>query len=100
MNLRNPANTTAYGYSTTNTDSGNDTYIFGAGAVQDTINDYGSAAGNIDTIKIVGVPSSGVTPGRAVSAQGFASTALGLKLNGTSSQLTVQNYFAFSTNKR
>ncbi|MGH8470229.1 MAG: calcium-binding protein [Gammaproteobacteria bacterium] len=94
FDLRNVANTTAYGYTNGSYDSGNDTYVFGAGAGQDTISDYGSATGNVDTVKIVGKLPSDVTLYRGLNASNSPSNDLVLKLNGTSDQLTIQNYYS------
>ena len=93
IDLRNSANTTAYGYTSSGYDSGNDTYLFGAGAGQDTISDYGSAAGNVDTVKIVGRLPSDIAVSRRVDQYGNLTNDLVLKINGTPDQLTLQNYF-------
>ncbi len=44
-----------------NAGAGNDTYLFGRGSGQDTIHDYDTTAGNIDTIRLVGLNLSDVT---------------------------------------
>ncbi|MDP3512204.1 MAG: calcium-binding protein [Sulfuritalea sp.] len=93
IDLRNAANTTAYG-NTANTDSGNDTYVFGAGAGQDIINEYGTTAGNVDTIKIVGQTPADVTLQRSVLATGYLSSDLVISINGSTDQLAIQNYYA------
>jgi Ca2+-binding RTX toxin-like protein len=50
----------ASGYAA-NAGAGNDTYLFGAGSGQDTIHDHDTAAGNRDTIRLVGLNLSDVT---------------------------------------
>ncbi|PPC92291.1 MAG: hypothetical protein CTY35_12965, partial [Methylotenera sp.] len=88
--LRNAANSSINennGYG-----NGSDTYIFAAGSGQDTIADYSSNAGNLDTIKIVGKLPSEVTLSRLTND-------LVLSINGSTDKLTVANYFASSSYK-
>lgn len=96
FDLRNSTNNTFFGYNTGTNDSGNDTYLFGAGAGQDTISDYGVVAGHSDTIKIVGLAASEVTLLRGLNASGTANDLL-IKVNGTADQLLVAGQF-YSTN--
>ncbi|MCM2309636.1 MAG: hypothetical protein NDI91_19445, partial [Sulfuritalea sp.] len=86
-------NDVLYG-ATPGADSGNDTYVFGTGAGQDIINEYGTTAGNVDTIKIVGQTPADVTLARAVLATGYLSSDLVIAINGSTDTLTVQNYYA------
>ncbi|MDP3614896.1 MAG: calcium-binding protein, partial [Rubrivivax sp.] len=68
--------------------AGNDTYMFGLGDGQDTIYDNDGTAGVIDKI----IFKAGVLPGSVqVSRSG---DSLVLKIQGTSDQVTVANYFA------
>ncbi|MGH8624469.1 MAG: calcium-binding protein, partial [Gammaproteobacteria bacterium] len=82
-----------YGYTNGSYDSGNDTYLFGVGAGQDTLSDYGSATGNVDTVKIVGKLPSEISVSRRVDQSGNLTNDLVLKITGTTDQLTLQNYF-------
>ncbi|MDP3514758.1 MAG: calcium-binding protein, partial [Sulfuritalea sp.] len=75
------------------TGAGNDTYRFGTGAGQDTISDNDTTAGNIDTVKVIGVAPSGVMAERRILNTGDVSNDLVLKINGSSDQLTIQSYF-------
>ena len=86
VDLRNAANTTVQGPSGSSASPGNDTYIFGAGAGQDTIVDYNTVAGNIDTIKIVGALPSEVRMVRS-------GNNLILSIVGMSDTLTLSNHF-------
>ena len=45
--------------------NGNDTYLFGRGSGQDTIVDYDTTAGNLDTILL----NSDISPAMSCSAQ-------------------------------
>ncbi|MBF0342354.1 MAG: hypothetical protein HQL95_15520, partial [Magnetococcales bacterium] len=97
IDLRNAASTTVYGpnggYNT-----GNDTYLFGIGAGQDTIYDNDTTSGNIDTIRIIGKLPSEVTLGRSVSSSSMTGDLV-IMLNGTTDKLTVLNYFSLNTSK-
>jgi len=94
LDLRNAVNTTAYGYSNPYGD-GNDTYLFGKGAGQDTITDYDTTAGNVDTIRLTGLLASDVTLVRELNASGNSSNLL-IKINGTTDTLRVQNFYSSS----
>ena len=68
--------------------TGNDTYVFGRGSGQDTISDYDTTSGNIDTIRLAaGISASDVTLSRDASN-------LYLGINGASDKITVQSWFA------
>jgi Ca2+-binding RTX toxin-like protein len=51
------------GYSL-NSGAGNDTYVYGKGYGNDTIYDYDTTLGNVDTVKLVGLNARDVTIGR------------------------------------
>ena len=93
FDLRDAANSIVYGFNSSATDSGNDTYVFGAGSGQDTISDYGTAVGNTDTIRILGKSPSQVSLSRRVSGATVTNDLVFL-LAGSADKLTVQNYFA------
>ncbi|MDY0038030.1 MAG: calcium-binding protein, partial [Zoogloea oleivorans] len=78
--------------------NGNDTYLWGAGAGQDTIYDWSSNTGNVDTIKILGKLPSEVSLSRGIS-NGAVTNDLVIAINGTTDTLTVQSYFAGSSYK-
>jgi hypothetical protein len=88
--LRNSANSTVYGYTSTAADSGNDTYLFGRNAGQDTVLDYGSAAGNTDVAKFM----SGITSDQLWFKQ--TGNNLDVSIIGTTDKLTVQNWYSGS----
>ena len=98
IDLRNSANTTVSGPGGSTTNTGNDTYVFGAGAGQDTINDSDTTAGNVDTIKVVGKSPTQVTVNRGITS-GALNNDLVLSINGTTDKLTVSNYFLASQYK-
>ncbi|MBC7857423.1 MAG: hypothetical protein H7Z39_01340, partial [Burkholderiaceae bacterium] len=61
---------------------GSDIYLFGRGSGQDTINDYDSTAGNVDTIQL----AADILPGDVtLLREGYN---LVLRINGTSDKLT------------
>jgi Ca2+-binding RTX toxin-like protein len=61
---------------------GNDTYLFGRGSGQDTIGDYDSTVGNVDTIRL----ASDISPGDVtLLREGYN---LVLRINGTTDKLT------------
>jgi Ca2+-binding RTX toxin-like protein len=66
--------------------AGNDTYLFNLGDGQDTIYDMGSVSGNLDTIQF----------GTGIAASDLTFTRSGMNLvlgiNGTTDQLTIQNW--------
>jgi hypothetical protein len=97
--LRNGVNSWVSGGTSSGTVNGNDTYLFGVGAGQDTIYDYDTTVGNVDTVKLVGVLPSQVSLERPVSGS-YVSNDLVIKLNGTADRLTVQSFFASSTYNR
>jgi len=78
-----------------NVGNGSDTYLFAAGAGQDTILDYSTNASNLDTIKITGKLPSEVTLSRGIS-NGSVNNDLLISINGTTDVLTVSNYFVSS----
>jgi len=66
--------------------TGNDTYLFKQGSGQDTINEYDSTAGNVDTVRFgVGIAAGDI----AVTRNG---SDLVLGINGTTDQLTIQGW--------
>jgi Ca2+-binding RTX toxin-like protein len=67
--------------------AGNDTYLFGVGDGQDTIYDNDSTAGNTDRI----VFKPGVLPANVQVVR--VGDSLVLRINGTTDQITVTNYF-------
>ena len=75
------------------TGAGNDTYRFGAGSGQDTINDNDAAAGNVDTIKIIGLTPSEITLAREWASSGVPTNDLLIKVTGSTDSLRVTNYF-------
>ncbi len=76
------------GYWNTYDGPGNDTYLFGRGDGQDTIYDYDTTVGNVDTLRF----KTGILPGDVVVNR--SGSDLVLKINGTTDQITVKNYFA------
>lgn len=79
------------GYWQTYTGAGNDTYLFGTGDGQDTIWDDDSTAGNLDKL----VFKAGVLPANVSLSR--TGNDLVLKINGTTDQVTVKNYFGTGT---
>ncbi|MDP2809897.1 MAG: calcium-binding protein, partial [Rhodocyclaceae bacterium] len=67
--------------------AGNDTYRFGRGSGQDTISDYDSTPGNMDTVEL----GADVLPGDVRVTRD--ANHLYLTINGTTDKLTLQNYF-------
>ncbi|MCR4301773.1 MAG: hypothetical protein NUV51_09195, partial [Sulfuricaulis sp.] len=71
--------------------AGNDTYLFGRGYGQDTVIDYDTAAGNIDTIQI----TAGVLPADVTVARDQSHLYLSItNPDGTTDKLTLQNWNA------
>ncbi|WP_425806719.1 calcium-binding protein [Desulfitobacterium sp. Sab5] len=68
--------------------SGNDTYLFGRGYGQDTVNDYDSASGNQDKISLL----EGVSPADITLRRNNYN--LEVQINGTKDVLTVSNFFS------
>jgi Ca2+-binding RTX toxin-like protein len=66
--------------------TGDDTYVFGRGCGKDTIYEYDSTAGNVDTVKIL----EGVAPTDVTVKRNDAS--IELTINGTKDMLTVSSY--------
>ncbi|PPK76523.1 Ca2+-binding RTX toxin-like protein [Methylobacter tundripaludum] len=66
--------------------TGNDTYLFNLGGGQDTISEYDSSPGNVDTIRF---GASIMADDIAFSRNGYD---LVLTINGTTDQLTIQNW--------
>ena len=76
--------------------AGNDTYLFGRGYGQDTIIDYDTTGGNIDTVRI----ASGVLPSDVIFSRD--SFDLYLSINnpdGSIDKLTIKNWFKQNANK-
>ena len=88
IDLRNAANSAAQG------GTGNDTYLFAAGSGQDTITDYDTAAGNLDTVKLIGLLPSQISFAREVDSYGTPSDDLVIKVVGTSDSLRIKNYYS------
>jgi Ca2+-binding RTX toxin-like protein len=66
--------------------TGSDTYLFNLGGGQDTISEYDSSPGNVDTIRFgAGIMADDI----AFSRNGYD---LVLTINGTTDQLTIQNW--------
>ncbi|MCK9395813.1 MAG: hypothetical protein M0Q44_09510, partial [Methylobacter sp.] len=66
--------------------TGNDTYLFNLGGGQDTISDYDSTTGNVDTIRFgTGIVAGDITFNRS-------GNDLVLTINGTTDQLKIQNW--------
>jgi len=64
--------------------SGNDTYVFNLGGGQDTVSDYDSTAGNLDTISF----GAGITASDITFVRSGSNLVLGIK--NTTDQLTLQ----------
>ncbi|MEO5340557.1 MAG: putative Ig domain-containing protein [Magnetococcus sp. MYC-9] len=92
IDLRNPVSTIVTGPNGLTFNTGNDTYLFGIGAGQDTINDYDSTAGNIDTVQVIGLLPSAVTLTRSISGTN-AGSGLVVQINGTTDAVTVGGHF-------
>lgn len=75
------------GYWGTYSGAGNDTYLFGVGDGQDTLQDNDTTAGNLDKI----VFKTGVLPANVTVSR--SGVDLLLKINGTTDQVLVKNYF-------
>jgi Ca2+-binding RTX toxin-like protein len=93
IDLRNAASTTVYG-SGGGYSYGNDTYLFAKGAGQDTINDYDSTAGNIDTVKLIGLLPSQISFVRELGSNGVPTSDLVIKVKDTNDSLRISNYYA------
>ncbi|MBK7764853.1 MAG: hypothetical protein IPI44_01365 [Sulfuritalea sp.] len=75
--------------------NGNDTYWFGKGDGSDTIFDYDSMAGNVDTLRVKG----GVAPGDVVMTRPLSNGAnndLVLTITGTGDSVRIQDWFSGS----
>ncbi len=94
VDLRNAAGTTVSGVYYSGTGYGNDTYLFAAGSGQDVITDYDPTAGNIDTVKLVGLNPSQITFTREIASDGYLTNDLVLKVIGTTDSLRISNYYA------
>ncbi len=70
---------------------GNDTYSFGRGDGQDTVVDSDTTAGNVDKV----VFKAGVAVADVVLSR--SGNNLVLKINGTTDQITLSNYYATAT---
>lgn len=68
--------------------AGNDTYLFGIGDGQDVIHDFDTTGGNLDKI----VFKAGVLPADVQAIR--SGLHLVLKINGTTDQVTVNNFFS------
>lgn len=69
--------------------AGNDTYLFGRGYGQDTINDYDSAAGNVDVLRLNVLASE-------IGALRSGNNLI-ITINGTNDKVTVRDYFTSTT---
>ena len=94
VDLRNAASTTVSGVYYYGTGYGNDTYLYAAGSGQDTITDYDTTTGNIDTVKLVGLNPSQITFTREIGSDGYLTNDLVLKVIGTTDSLRIKNYYA------
>ncbi|WP_236250085.1 calcium-binding protein [Pseudomonas cichorii] len=65
---------------------GNDTYLFYRGMGQDTINEFDSTTGNVDTIKV----ASGITPGDVIVKRDRTDIVLSIK--GTNDWMKIYDY--------
>ncbi len=74
--------------------SGNDTYLFAAGSGQDVIYDYDPVAGNLDTVKLVGLLPSQISYARELSGDGTPTNDLVIKVVGTTDSLRIKNYYS------
>ncbi|PYG88397.1 Ca2+-binding RTX toxin-like protein [Ruminiclostridium sufflavum DSM 19573] len=68
--------------------AGDDTYAFGRGYGQDTVYEYDSTSGNVDTVSI----SKGILPSEISAVR--RDNNLELAINGTTDKLTIKNYFS------
>ncbi|MCU4120722.1 calcium-binding protein, partial [Variovorax sp. N23] len=69
--------------------TGNDTYLFGRGSGQDTVSDYDTTAGNVDTIQLgEGLTAEDVTVWRSGDH-----LYIGVNGTGWADRLELQNYF-------
>lgn len=75
------------GYWNTYNGVGNDVYLFGRGDGQDTIYDADSTAGNLDKL----IFKAGVVPADVTLVR--SASDLLVKINGTTDQVTIKNYF-------
>ncbi|CAH1208159.1 hypothetical protein PAECIP111893_02849 [Paenibacillus plantiphilus] len=67
-------------------DSGNDTYLFGKGYGEDTITDYDSASGNIDTLQLFDIDPQEVELSRS-------GDSLTIGIVGSTDKVTIREYF-------
>ncbi|WP_413171071.1 calcium-binding protein [Anabaena azotica] len=83
-------NDALYSGSYYDSNNGNDIYLFNKGFGQDTISDYDSTTGNIDTIRFgAGILPTDITLNRDANN-------LYISLNGTTDKITVQSWFSNS----
>jgi Ca2+-binding RTX toxin-like protein len=76
--------------------NGNDTYIFGRGAGQDTVIDYDTTKGNLDTIKIAG----NLLPGDIQVSRDLSNLYLCTNdADGSPNVLTLQDWFVSDASK-
>ncbi len=75
------------GNDTLSGDAGSDTYLFGTGDGSDTINNYDTGSGNRDVIRL----DDALTPSDVTITR--SGNHLYIKINGTSDQIKVANYF-------
>jgi Ca2+-binding RTX toxin-like protein len=71
-------------------DAGNDTYLFGLGEGQDTINNYDTTTTRTDTLQL----GAGIALADVTFTQ--SGNNLIVSVDGTSDQVTIQNYFSSS----
>ncbi len=77
--------------------AGNDTYVFGRGDGQDTLYDSDATAGNVDTLRLVGVSPSEVVLVRELDSYGTPKHLL-VKLSDSNDYIRVYNHYAGSSN--
>ncbi|WP_313953231.1 calcium-binding protein [Accumulibacter sp.] len=68
--------------------AGDDTYLFGLGSGQDSVSDYDSTPGNLDTVQL----GTGITTGDVTISRDLNN--LYIKINGSTDELTLDNWFS------
>jgi Ca2+-binding RTX toxin-like protein len=91
---------TLYGYSGNDTldggtgndylqgETGNDIYLFGRGYGQDTVSDYDTTTGNLDTVRF----AADIAPTDVTVTRNWGD--INLSINGTTDRLTLQNWYS------